>query len=122
MARQDYSTFFESSTITSTATGVDADVIYTVPPGHDCEITFCGATNGGASGNISILIYNADHSTYSYIVRDYSISGNNTYKFIESDRIYLHAGDKIAAYRGSGSGTIDVAVSGKQFYNPSRGF
>ncbi len=119
MARQDYSTFFESRSITSTTTGVDADVVYTVPPNHDCEITFCGATNGGASGNISILVYHADHASYCYIVRDHSISGNNTYKFIESDRIYLHAGDKVVAYKGSG--TIDISVSGKQFYNPSRG-
>ena len=119
MTSRSYSTFFESVSITSTTTGVDADVIYAVPANHDCEINFCVATNGGSTSNISILVYHADDTTYHYVARDHSVAGNNTYKLVGSDRIYLHAGDKIAAYKGGG--TFDVSVSGKLYYNPVRG-
>ena len=119
MTSRSYSTFFESVSITSTTTGAGADVIYTVPANHDCEIDFCVATNGGATNNISILVYHADDTTYHYAVRAHSVAGNDTYKLVGPDRIYLHAGDKIAAYKGGG--TFDVSVSGKQFYNPVRG-
>ena len=118
MVATNYNTFFESVSITSTTTGVGADVIYTVPAQHDCEVDFCVATNGGSTQNISIQIYHADDTTYHYVLRAHSIAGNDTYKLLESDRIYLHAGDKIVAYKSGG--TFDVSVSGREYYNPAR--
>jgi len=119
MVARSYNTFFESKSITSTTTGAGADVIHTVPANHDCEIDFCVATNGGATNNISIQIYHADDAVYHYVLRAHSVAGNDAYKLVGPDRIYLHAGDKIVAYKGSG--TFDVSVSGRQFYNPVRG-
>lgn len=120
MVAVNYNTFFDSKSVTSTTTGAGADVIHTVPANHDCEIDFLVATNGGSVQNISVLVYHADDTVYHYIIRAHSVAGNDTYKVVEADRIYLHAGDKIVAYKGSSSGTFDVSVSGRQFYNPVR--
>lgn len=118
MVATNYNTFFESVSITSTTTGAGADVIHTVPANYDCEIDFLVATNGGATQKISIQIYHADDTAYHYVLRAHSVAGNDTYKVVEADRIYLHAGDKIVAYKVGG--TFDVSVSGRQYYNPAR--
>lgn len=118
MAKQDYSTFFESISVTSTTAGAGADVVYTVPTNHDAEVTFCVVTNAGAVKNISIQVYHEDDVTYHYLLRSHAIPGNDAYKLVGQDRLYLHAGDKIVAYKTGG--TFDVTVSGKLFYNPTR--
>lgn len=115
---QTYTTVFESSSITSTTTGAGADVVYTVPANHDVELTFLLCTNGAATNKINVQVYHADATTYHYILRAHSVAGNDTYSAITSDRIFLHAGDKILAYKVGG--TFDVSISGKQFYNPVR--
>jgi sortase (surface protein transpeptidase) len=113
-----FTTFFESLSIVSTTTGVDADVVYTVPLNHDAEITLLTCTNGAAVNRINVLLFHADSSIFHYIVREHSVPGNDTFSVITSDRLFLQAGDKVVAYKAGG--TFDVAVSGKQFYNPVR--
>ena len=115
---QPYTTVFESSSITSTTTGAAADVVYTVPANHDAEITMLVCTNGAATNNINVQVYHADDTTYHYLLRAHSVAGNDTHNVITSDRLFLHAGDKIVAYKSGG--TFDVSISGKQFYNPVR--
>lgn len=119
MVSRSYNTFFESVSITSTTADASANVIYTVPPNHDCELDFCIATNGAATNRISLQVYHADDATYHYVLREHSIAGNDSYKLLEADRIYLHAGDKVVAYKIGG--TMDVTVSGRLYYNPVRG-
>ena len=119
MGFRSYNTLFESVSITSTTADAGANVIYTVTTTHDCELDFCMATNGSATHNISVQIYHADHATYHHVLREHSIAGNDSYRLVESDRIYLHAGDKVVAYKSGG--TLDVTVSGKLYYNPVRG-
>lgn len=118
MVSPSYNTFFESKSITSTTNGAGADVIYTVPANHDCEIDFLVASNGAAVQRISILVYHTDDDEYHYLLREHSVAGNSTYKVLNADRIYLHAGDKIVAYKVGG--TFDVSISGRTFYNPTR--
>lgn len=118
MVARSYTTFFESSSISSTSADASADVVYTIPANHDAELTFLSASNGSATNNISIQIFHADDSTYTHILRSHSVGGNDSYKVIDADIVYLHAGDKVLAYKGSG--TFDVSVSGKLYYNPSR--
>lgn len=113
-----FTTVFKSTSVTSTTTGAGADVVYTVPPNFDAEITFLTCTNGGATDNINVLVYHADDSSYHYILRAHSVLGNDTHDVVTSARIYLHAGDKIVTYKAGG--TFDVSVSGKQYYNPNR--
>lgn len=118
MSAERYTTFFDSVSVTATAADASADVVYTVPANHDAELTFLSASNGAATNNISIQIFHADESEYHHLLRSHSVGGNDAYKLIDADSIFLHAGDKVLAYKGSG--TFDVSVSGKQFYNPTR--
>lgn len=115
---RNFTTFFESIAVTSTTTGAGADVVYTVPEYSDVELTFLACTNGGAVNTINILIYHADNGTYGYVRKSQSVADNSTHDVITSARIYLHAGDKVLAYKGGG--TFDVAVSGRKFYNSVR--
>ena len=118
MAAISFTTVFESISVTSTTVDAGADVVYTVPDNHDVQITLLIAANGGATHTLSVQIYHADTTTYSYLLRAHSISGGESYNVIGSSRLFLHAGDKIVVSKSAG--TLDLSVSGKQFYNPVR--
>lgn len=118
MPANTYTTFFESVSVSSTSADASADVVYTVPANHDVEIIFLSCANGSATNNISVQVYHADDAGYHHILRSHSTSGNDTHDVLTSNRLYLHAGDKVLAYKDGG--TFDVSISGKMFYNPVR--
>ena len=119
MAGIAFTTVFDSKVITSTTpTGAGADVVYTVPNNHDVELTHLQCTNGAGVNTMSLLVYHADENEYHYLLRDHSVAANSSFFTITSNRIFLHAGDKVVAYKTAG--TFDVAVSGKQYFNPVR--
>ena len=118
MAGFDFTTVFESVAVTSTAAGAGANVVYTVPASHDAEVTMLIASNGAATHTVSVQIYHADPAAYKYLLRSHSISGGESYSVLGSSRLFLHAGDKIVAFKSAG--TLDVSISGKQYYNPVR--
>ena len=114
-----YNTFFKSSTITASSGGASADVIYTVPPNHDCVVTFMHVSNGGSSTtNVTVQVYTAVDTTYHHLLDNKSIAGNDVYSLVTSDRIYLHAGDKVVAFGGGGA--LEITASGEEHYNPNR--
>lgn len=115
-----FDTVTESIAVTATSGGANADVLYTVPPFHDATVEFLHVSNGAAStDNISIQWYHKEDNAYYTIVNNKSISGNDVYNMITSDRLHLHAGDKIVVFNGGGS--LGVTISCKEYYNPSRG-
>ena len=115
-----YTTDTEAVTITATSGGASADLVYTCPPNHDATIDFLHISNGSSSTqNATIQWYHADTNTYHHIVNDKSIAGKDVYNIITSDRIHLHAGDKISAFNGA-SGNLEVFISVRQYYNPTR--
>ena len=115
-----FDTVTESIAVTATSGGANADVLYTVPPFHDATVEFLHVTNGAAStDNISIQWYHKEDNAYYTIVNNKSIGGNDVYNMITSDRLHLHAGDKIVVFNGGGS--LGVTISCKEYYNPSRG-
>ena len=117
---RDYNTVTKGLTVTATSGGASSDVLYTCPANFDAEIDFLHITNGDtANHNISLQWYHADTNTYHHILNDKAIAGKGVYNVITSDRIYLHAGDKITAFNGA-SGALEVFLSGKEFYNPNR--
>ena len=117
---RDYNTVTKGLTVTATSGGASSDVLYTCPANFDAEIDFLHITNGDtANHNISLQWYHADTNTYHHILNDKTVSGKGVYNVITSDRIYLHAGDKITAFDGA-SGALEVFLSGKEFYNPNR--
>ena len=117
---RDYNTVTKGLTVTATSGGASSDVVYTCPDNFDAEIDFLHITNGNtATQNISLQWYHAETATYHNIINDKAITGKNVYNIITSDRIYLHAGDKITAFNGV-SGNLEVFLSGKEYYNPNR--
>jgi len=115
-----YTTDTEALTITATSGGVNADTIYTCPPNHDATIDFLHISNGSTSTqNVTIQWYHADTNTYHHIINDKSVAGKDVYNIITSDRIHLHAGDKISAFDGASAG-LEVFISVRQYYNPNR--
>lgn len=119
MVGKDYTTVTESISVSATSSGANSDVLYTCPSFHDAEITFLHVSNGAASNdNISIQWYHADNTTYYTIVNAKQVAGNDVYNVITSDRLHLHAGDKITVFNGGGS--LGVTLSAKEYYNPGR--
>ena len=115
-----FDTVTESIAVTATSGGANADVLYTVPPFHDATVEFLHVSNGAAStDNISIQWYHKEDNAYYTIVNNKSIGGNDVYNMITSDRLHLHAGDKIVVFDGGGS--LGVTISCKEYYNPARG-
>ncbi len=120
VADRNYNTVTKGLTVSATSGGASTDVVYTCPPNFDAEIDFLHITNGAtANHNISIQWYHAETNTYHNIINDKAIAGKDVYNIITSDRIYLHAGDKITAFNGV-SGSLEVFLSAKEFYNPNR--
>jgi len=115
-----YTTDTEALTVTATAGGASANVIYTCPPFHDATVDFLHVSNGStAVQNITLQWYHADTNTYHHIINDKAVPGKDVYNIVTSDRIHLHAGDSISAFDGA-SGNLEVFISVKQFYNPAR--
>ena len=114
-----YNTATESVPVTATAGGASSQVLYTCPNLYDAIVTFLHVSNGGAStDNVSIQWYHKENDTYYTIVNNKSISGNDVYNMITSDRLHLHAGDKITVFNGGG--TMGVTISVEEHYNPNR--
>ena len=116
---RNYTTDTNALSITATSGGASANNVYTCPPNHDATIEFLHVSNGSSSTqNVTIEWYHADTDTYHHMINDKSISGKDVYNIVTSDRIHLHAGDKIGAFNGSGG--LEVFISVKQYYNPYR--
>jgi hypothetical protein len=114
-----FDTATESVAVTATAGGASANVLYTVPNFHDATVEFLHISNGGAStDNVTIQWYHKEDDTYYTILNNKAISGNDVFNMITSDRLHLHAGDKIVVFNGGGD--IGVTISCKEYYNPAR--
>ena len=119
--RDSYTTDTEAVTITATSGGASATNIYTCPPNHDATVDFLHISNGNTSTqNVTVQWYHADTNTYHHIVNDKAIAGKDVYNIITSDRLHLHAGDKIGGFNGT-SGNLEMFISLRQYYNPARG-
>ena len=115
-----FNTATESITVTATAGGASSNVVYTCPNFYDAIVTFLHISNGAAStNNVSIQWYHKEADAYYTIVDNKSIPGQDVYNRITSDRLYLHAGDKITAFNGGGN-NLGVTVSVEEHYNPNR--
>jgi len=119
MVALSYNTATESIAVTATSGGASSDVLYTCPNNYDAVITFLHVSNGAAStNNISIQWYHKEDDAYYTIVNNKSISGNDVYDMITSDRLFLHSGDKITIFNGGGS--MGVTISVEEHFNPNR--
>lgn len=120
MVARNYNTVTKALSITATAAGANANVLYTCPANYDAEIDFLHVTNGGSSNdNVYIQWYHKDENNYHTIVNAKTVSGNDVYDVIKGGNVfYMHSGDKIVVYNGGGS--MSASLSGKEFFNPNR--
>jgi len=118
MSVETFTTFYDSKTITATTGGAAATLVYTVPAHHDAEVTMIMVANGAATITTNVQIYRKFSDSYTFLIKTHSILTGLTYNALGPSRIFLHAGDKILAFKSGG--TLDVSVSGKHIYNPSR--
>ncbi len=117
---RNFTTDTAAITVTATAGGASANLVYTCPPRNDATIDFLHVSNGATSvQNITLQWYHADTNTYHHIINDKAVPGKDVYNIITSDRIHLHAGDSISAFNGA-SGILEVFISVREFYNPNR--
>ena len=120
MVGRNYTTDTGAVTITATSGGASANLVYTCPPNYDATIDFLHITNGSNSTqNVTVQWYHADTNSYHHLINAKSVAGHDVYNIVTSNRIHLHAGDKILAFDGSGS-SLEVFISIRQFYNPNR--
>lgn len=119
MVSTTYITTTKSITVSSTSADASADLVYVVPDYYDSTIDMIMVTNGGTSSSkITLQLFHKDDNQYHNIIKSKSIAGNTALNVLDAARMHLHAGDKILAYKDSG--TFDVTLSAKQLYNPSR--
>ena len=113
-----YTTFFEGLPIASTLPNGSADVVYTVPSNFDAEIDFLHLASGAGTNSLNVKIFHAEDSTYTYILRLFTMQNNTSHNVVNGGKIYLHSGDKLVCYKTGGD--FDVTVSGRLLYNPAR--
>tara|TARA_B100000003_G_scaffold58985_1_gene52508 strand:+ start:510 stop:869 length:360 start_codon:yes stop_codon:yes gene_type:complete len=119
MARE-YNTKTATLTVSATAAGASADVLYTVPPAFDSEVQLLHVINGNsADKNLTIQWFDSSSNTYSDVINDASITAKSVYKVIDGNTLHLHAGDKLVCHDAA-SGGCQVLVSAKEFFNLTR--
>ncbi len=119
MSSLPYNTTTKSIAVTATAGGASSNVLYTCPTNFDGVVTFLHVSNGASqTDSVSLQWYHAEDNAYYTIINNKSISGNDVYNMITSDRLYLHAGDKITCFNGGGD--IGVTIAVQEHYNPNR--
>ena len=117
---RNFTTSRAEETSKETSGGASGNVVYTCPPHHDTTIDFLHASNGSSSTqNVTLQFYHADTNAYHNLINDKSVAGKDVYNVVTSDRIHMHEGDKIIAFDGAG-GSMEIFISVRQFYNPSR--
>ena len=80
MVARNYNTVTKALSITATAGGASANVLYTCPANYDAEIDFLHVSNGGqANDNVYVQWYHADENVYYTIINNKSIAGNDLY-------------------------------------------
>tara|TARA_R100001460_G_scaffold32344_3_gene63417 strand:+ start:354 stop:713 length:360 start_codon:yes stop_codon:yes gene_type:complete len=119
MARE-YNTVTKSLTVSATAAGASADVLYTVPPAFDSEVQLLQVINGNsADKNLTIQWFDSSTNTYSNVINDKTVTAKSVYRVIEGDTLYLHSGDKLVCHDAA-SGGCQVLLSTKEFFNLTR--
>lgn len=115
----DYTTTFSSLVLSSTSSGASATVLYTVPSNYDFEVEHLLINNYGTSNQkVSVQIYDSAAAEYKNLSIENTVTANSNEQLVNSNRVYLHGGDKIVGYRDGG--TISLSCSGKLTYNPRR--
>ena len=80
-------------------------------------------SNGSTSStDISLQVFHEDEGTYTHLLKDHKVEGNDSYSPLVGADLYLHAGDTLSAYLDSSatSSPFEISISGRQYFNPVR--
>jgi hypothetical protein len=106
-------------TVASSSPGDSATLVYEVPSLHEAEVALIQVSNDD-SNNKEINIQLRTNGEYGYFARKFPVSNSQVTCLLGNGRLFLKAGDKIVAYKESGSYNMDITVSLKQTYRGIR--
>ena len=110
----------ESITVTATAAGASAQLLYQCPTNFSAVVTFLIVSSGAtANKDISIQFYHQETATYKYLLRTYRMGANSVFVVTSSNSLSLHQGDKIVCFTDS-TGNFDVTLSVEEYFDPVR--
>lgn len=111
----------EGATVTATASGASAQVIYTVPNNFSAIVRFLHLSNNTTSTKKQyVQFYHLDDTSYHYIINGLAMAGNSVYDVCQGAYFNLHQGDKLVCYTET-AGSLDVTISVEEYYDPVRG-
>ena len=102
-------------TLTATASGASADVIYTCPDNFNATIRYLRVSNNNTSTQkFSMQFYHSEDSAYHYLSQAQSIAGSSAINLVDSAYFFLHPGDKIVAFSATNPTAFHVVVSAEE--------
>lgn len=101
----------KGATLSSTAAGASADVLYTCPPNYNATVRYLHVANSAVSTRqCNIQFYHAEDGEYHYILRNTTFAGNSVLNLVNGGYFFLHAGDKILGFSANPT-DFEVMVS-----------
>jgi len=99
-------------TLSATAGGASANVIYTCPPNYNGTVRFLHISNSdNSTQNCSVQFYHAEDDEYHFIMNNTSLAGKSILNLVDGGYFFMHAGDKIVAYSAASPASFDILVS-----------
>jgi hypothetical protein len=107
-----YKYFTEGYTLSATAAGASANVLYTCPANFNATVKYLRVANNNTSTQkFSIQFYHAEDAAYHYLSNAESLSGSTAINLVDSATFFLHAGDKIVGFSATSPSSFDILIS-----------
>lgn len=110
----------QSITVTATAAGTSAQLLYQCPTNFSAVVTFLIISSGAtANKDISLQFYHQETALYKYILRTYRMGSNSAFVVTSLNSLSLHQGDKLLCFTDT-TGNFDVTLSVEEYFDPVR--
>jgi hypothetical protein len=110
----------QSITVTATAAGTSAQLLYQCPTNFSAVVTFLLISSGAtANKDISLQFYHQETALYKYILRTYRMGSNSAFVVTSLNSLSLHQGDKLLCFTDT-TGNFDVTLSVEEYFDPVR--
>jgi hypothetical protein len=110
----------QSITVTATAAGTSAQLLYQCPTNFSAIVTFLLISSGAtANKDISLQFYHQETALYKYLLRTYRMGSNSAFVVTSLNSLSLHQGDKLLCFTDT-TGNFDVTLSVEEYFDPVR--
>ena len=110
----------QSITVTATAAGTSAQLLYQCPTNFSAIVTFLLISSGAtANKDISLQFYHQETALYKYLLRTYRMGSNSAFIVTSLNSLSLHQGDKLLCFTDT-TGNFDVTLSVEEYFDPVR--